>query len=264
MAPGLRNTPQTPQYPGWFNINQTWDLAASLTHVRAESHLQDRLCDQPQLQSAEHDAGRGARWAPSTSPRTTHNPIDTQLRLRQHRHRDLRLTTRPRSSSSRAWCRPTRFEPIHPGQLEGLAIGSRWTTACGSSTSSRRTTRYGQASNFFPEKWTASAAPKLYVPGCRAASIRARHNASGDEPGDGPVAGPRNGRADRPGGARNGKFDERHRAAGSGNRRNQLRVSEPEARPSGGVRVSPEGGREVGSPRRHSGSSTTGWRATSP
>ena len=96
------NTPRTPRYPGWFNVNKTWDFAASLTHVRGSHTLKAGVAFNHSFKAQNMTQGV-APMGTINFGEDTNNPNDTQLRLRQHRHREPSTPTRRRrSSSSRA------------------------------------------------------------------------------------------------------------------------------------------------------------------
>ncbi len=161
------NTPQTPQYPGWFNVNQTWDFATSVTHVRGSHTFKGGIAFNHSFK-AQNMTQAGAPMGTINFGEDTNNPNDAQFGY-------ANMAIGSFSSYNQA----SKFVEsgmvylgVEPYIQDNWKISNRLTLDYGVRFVHLQPEhdKYGQASNFFPEQWTASAAPTLYVPGCVGAS----------------------------------------------------------------------------------------------
>ena len=111
----------TPRYPGWLNVNKTWDFAASLTHVAGRHTIKSGVAFNHSFKAQNMTQGV-APMGTINFGENTNNPNDTQLRLCQHGHRDLQHVL-PGLEVHRVGHRVPRDRAVHPGQLEGHATG---------------------------------------------------------------------------------------------------------------------------------------------
>ena len=112
------NTPQTPQYPGWFNINQTWDLAASLTHVRGSHTFKTGFAINHSFK-AQNMTQAGAPMGTINFGEDSNNPNDTQFG-----YSNIAIGTfgsyNQASKFVESGMVDLRIRAVHSGQLEGL------------------------------------------------------------------------------------------------------------------------------------------------
>ena len=158
-----QNTPQTPQYPGWFNVNQTWDFAASLTHVRGQHTFKAGVAFNHSFKAQNMTQGV-APMGTINFGEDTNNPNDTQFG-----YSNIAI------GAFNTYAQASKFIEsgivyigIEPYIQDNWKVSNRFTLDYGVRFVHLQPEHdtYGQASNFFPEQWTASAAPTLYVPGC--------------------------------------------------------------------------------------------------
>ena len=157
------NTPQTPQYPGWFNINQTWDFASSLTHVRGQHTFKTGIALNHSFKAQNMTQGV-APMGTINFGEDTNNPNDTQFG-----YANMAI------GSFASYAQASKFIEsgivyigIEPYIQDNWKVSNRFTLDYGVRFVHLQPEHdtYGQAANFFPEQWQASAAPTLYQPGC--------------------------------------------------------------------------------------------------
>ena len=250
--------PPQQRYPGWLNINRTQDVAISLTKVAGRHTIKGGFYLNHSFKAQNTGAGGGDAANLSFQGyvnfgNDTNNTLDTGF---GYANAALGIFTN--------YTQMSRFieGSLIYNQTE-FYIQDNW------KVSNRLTLDYGlrfvnqqpqhdqfqQMSNFFPDKWKASAAPVLYVAGCSNGAV----TCSGNDPQrDGPAhrGVPDGGGCGEHGGGhrdadrRLGQHAERHHPGGQRDREDELRVAEAGggAALRGGVR--PDGGPGMGAARR--------------
>jgi hypothetical protein len=161
------NTPVTPQYPGWLNVNQTWDFATSLTHVSGSHTFKGGVAFNHSFKAQNMTQGV-APMGTINFGEDSNNPNDTQFG-----YANIALGSFLSYSQASKFIESGMvYLGIEPYIQDNWKINDRLTLDYGVRFVHLQPEhdKYGQAANFFPEKWTNSAAPTLYVPGCVSAS----------------------------------------------------------------------------------------------
>ncbi len=144
-------------------MNRTWDFAASLTHVRGSHTLKSGVAFNHSFK-AQNRRRAPRRWAPSTSARTP-TTRTTPSSATPTSPSGPSTTTQ---QSSKFIESGIEYIGIEPYIQDNWKVNDKLTIDYGVRFVHLQPEHdtYGQASNFFPDQWSASAAPTLYVPGC--------------------------------------------------------------------------------------------------
>ena len=178
-AAASANAPPNIPFPTYFNVNATQDVVDQPDQGRGPAHDEDRLLQHAQLQGRAGDRHRLVR----------HHQLPAG-------HRRTNASTRRSGSPTRRSARSARISQAS-NYVEGnfvydnreAYVQDNW------KVNNRLTLDYGmrfvhplpqydklgQGSNFLPDKWSRSAAPQLYRPGC-AVTGAGGHRVSGREP----------------------------------------------------------------------------------
>jgi hypothetical protein len=157
------NAPGVPQYPGWFNINTTWDLAGSITHVRGRHTIKSGVGFNHSWKAQNMTQGV-APMGTVNYGEDSNNPYDTSFGF-------ANVATGVFSTYAQA----SKFIEsgisyigVEPYIQDNWRMSERLTLDYGMRFVHLQPEHdtYGQASNFFPNQWSAANAPLLYVPGC--------------------------------------------------------------------------------------------------
>jgi hypothetical protein len=165
MTYGTRsgNAPSTPQYPGWLNINQTWDLAGSVTHVRGRHTIKGGIGFNHSFKAQNMTQGVFPMGTIDFQE-MTNNPYDTSFGF-------ANVATGvfyTYSQASKFIESGIVYTGVEPYIQDNWKVSQRLTLDYGLRFVHLQPEHdtYGQAANFFPEQWDAANAPLLYVPGC--------------------------------------------------------------------------------------------------
>ena len=157
------NSVSTPPYPGWLNVNRTWDFATSLTHLWNSHTIKGGISINHSFKAQNMTQGV-LPMGTINFGEDSNNPLDTSYGF-----------ANVAVGSFNTYSQASKF--IESGMdytgIEGY-IQDNW------KVNNKLTLDYGvrfvhlipehdiygQAANFFPDKWTAANAPKLYAPGC--------------------------------------------------------------------------------------------------
>jgi hypothetical protein len=157
------NTPGTPNYPGWVNVNKTWDFAASLTHVRGSHTFKGGVAFNHSFKAQNMTQGQPPMGTINFGE-DTNNPNDTSFG-----YSNIALGSfNSYAQSSKFIESGIVYMGVEPYIQDNWKISDKLTLDYGVRFVHLQPEHdtYGQASNFFPDQWKASAAPTLYVPGC--------------------------------------------------------------------------------------------------
>jgi hypothetical protein len=157
--------PPNQRYPGWLNINRTQDVAISLTKIMGRHTIKGGFYNNHSYKAQNVDAGGGLRFQPAVDfGQDTNNPLDAQFGYA--------------NAITGVFRQYTQAERFVEGSMiynnTEFYIQDNW------KVSPRLTFDYGmrftrqqpqhdqfqQMSNFFPDQWSRSAAPVLYIAGC--------------------------------------------------------------------------------------------------
>jgi hypothetical protein len=184
----VANAPPNLGFPGFMNINRTQDFSISLTKVWERHTIKAGFYLNHSYKAQNLGAGGGASFQGNISfANDTANPLDTGFGFA---NAALGVFTNYQQQS--------KF-------VEGSFIYNQvdWYVQDNWKVNSKLTLDYGlrfvnqqpqydqylQSSNFFPERWTPSAAPALYVPGCVGASPCTGNNRQARNPVTGQLLG---------------------------------------------------------------------------
>jgi hypothetical protein len=170
--------PPNQRYPGWLNINRTQDFAVSLTKVAGRHTMKGGFYNNHSFKAQNVGAGGIANLSFQgfvDFQNDTNNPLDTAF---------------PFSNAAigvfRQYLQASKF--VEGSMLynntefflqDNWKVNSRMTLDYGMRFTRQQPQydQFQQMSNFFPEKWSLSAAPVLYVPGCSTGTVCASGNA---------------------------------------------------------------------------------------
>src|SRR5262245_44022854 len=184
----VANAPPSLGFPGFMNINRTQDFSISLTKVAGRHTLKSGFYLNHSYKAQNLGAGGGASFQGNISfANDTANPLDTGF---GYANAALGVFTTYQQQS--------KF-------VEGSFLYDQvdWYLQDNWKATSKLTLDYGlrfvnqqpqydqylQSSNFFPEQWSPSAAPALYVPGCVGASPCSGTNRQARNPTTGQLLG---------------------------------------------------------------------------
>jgi hypothetical protein len=157
--------PPNQRYPGWLNINRTQDMAASITKVMGRHTTKAGFYNNHSFKAQNVGAGGGLSFQGNVDfGQDTNNPIDTGFGYA--------------NALTGVFRQYTQASDFIEGQMvynntefylqDNWKVNSRTTLDYGLRFTHQQPQydKYQQMSNFFPDQWSQSAAPTLYVPGC--------------------------------------------------------------------------------------------------
>ena len=157
------NTPSTARYPGWLNVNTTWDFAASATHVRGRHTLKAGINLNHSFK-AQNMTQAGLPMGTIDFGENTLSPTDTSFG-----YANVALGIfNTYNQASKFVESGIAYYGIEPYIQDNWKVNNRLTLDYGIRFVHLQPEydTYMQMSNFFPEQWTAGSAPALYQPGC--------------------------------------------------------------------------------------------------
>jgi hypothetical protein len=157
------NIPSVPGYPGWLNVNQTWDFAASVTHVRGQHTIKGGVAFNHSFK-AQNMTQAGLPMGTINFTESTDNPVDTNISLA-----NIAIGSFNNYSQASKFVESGMvYLGVEPYIQDNWKLSNRFTLDYGLRFVHLQPEydKYMQASNFFPEQWKASAAPALYQPAC--------------------------------------------------------------------------------------------------
>ena len=165
--------PPNQRYPGWLNINRTQDVRDQPDEDRGPSHDQGRLLQQPQLQGAERRRRRPFQGAVEFD-NDTNNPLDTGFGFANAAVGVFRRY----SQASKFVEGSMLYNNTEFYVQDNWKVNSRLTIDYGVRFTRQQPQydQFQQMSNFFPEQWTAVAAPVLYIAGCSNGAVACSGN----------------------------------------------------------------------------------------
>jgi hypothetical protein len=153
----------TPPYPGWLNVNQTWDVAGSVTHVRGRHTLKGGINLNHSFKAQNMTQGVLPMGRIDFGD-TTNNPYDASFG-----YANLALGIyNTYAQASKFIESGIVYLGIEPYIQDNWKVNSRLTLDYGLRFVHLipEHDKYMQAANFFPDQWSPENAPALYVPGC--------------------------------------------------------------------------------------------------
>jgi hypothetical protein len=162
------NTPNTPNYPGWFNVNQTWDFATSVTHVRGSHTFKAGFALNHSFK-AQNMTQAGSPMGTISFAEDTNNPNDTSFG-----YANMAIGTFNNYAQASKFVESGMlYLGVEPYIQDNWKVSDKLTVDYGVRFVHLQPEhdKYGQASNFFTDQWKASAAPALYVPGCAGGTV---------------------------------------------------------------------------------------------
>ncbi len=157
------NSPGTPQYPGWLNINTTWDFATSVTYVRGRHTMKGGVNINHSFK-AQNMTQAGLPMGTIDFGDNTLSPVDSSY---GYANVALGIFNTYNQASKFVESGIVYFG-IEPYIQDNWKVNNRLTLDYGLRFVHLQPEydTYMQASNFFPEQWSAASAPALYQPGC--------------------------------------------------------------------------------------------------
>ena len=157
------NTPNMPQYPGWFNVNRTWDFATSITHLWNSHTIKGGIAFNHSFKAQNMTQGVSSNGNIDFSE-TTNNPLDTSY---GYANAALGIFN-TYSQASKFIESGIEYMGTEGYIQDNWKVNNKFTLDYGVRFVHLQPEHdtYGQAANFFTDKWSAANAPKLYMPGC--------------------------------------------------------------------------------------------------
>ena len=157
--------PPNQRYPGWLNINRTQDVAVSLTKVAGRHTMKGGFYNNHSFKAQNVGAGGGLSFQGTVDfGNDTNNALDSGF---GYSNAALGVFTRYQQAS--LFVEGSMIYNNTEGYIQdNWKVNNRLTLDYGLRLTHQQPQydQFQQMSNFFPNLWSASAAPVLYVPGC--------------------------------------------------------------------------------------------------
>ncbi len=180
----IGNAPPNFPFPGYLNINRTQDLSISLTKITGRHTLKTGFYNTHSFKAQQRQG-----WAGNINfGNDANNPLDSGFGFA--------------NAALGIFSSYNQFSRYVEGSLvydnteafvqDNWKVSNRLTIDYGVRFVRQQPQydKFGQASNFLPEKWTATQAPLLYLPGCAGASPCTGANRQAKDPRTGQLLGP--------------------------------------------------------------------------
>ncbi len=180
----IGSAPPNFPFPGYLNINRTQDLSISLTKIAGRHTLKTGFYNTHSFKAQQRQG-----WAGNINfGNDANNPLDSGFGFA--------------NAALGIFSSYNQFSRYVEGSLvydnteayvqDNWKLSNRLTLDYGVRFVRQQPQydKFGQASNFLPEKWTASQAPLLYLPGCVGASPCTGTNRQARDPRTGQLLGP--------------------------------------------------------------------------
>ena len=168
------NSPGTTPYPGWLNINTTWDFAGSVTHVRGRHTLKAGYYMNHSFK-AQNMTQAGLPMGTIDFAENTLSPVDSS-----YGYANVALGIFDTYNQASKFVESgIAYSGIEPYIQDNWKVNSRLTLDYGLRFVHLQPEydTYMQASNFFPEQWTAGRPRRCMCPAAPAGCIPARRPA---------------------------------------------------------------------------------------
>jgi len=180
----IGNAPPNFPFPGYLNINRTQDLSISLTKITGRHTLKTGFYNTNSFKAQQRQG-----WAGNINfGNDANNPLDSGFGFA---NAALGIFT-SYNQFSRYVEGSLVYDNTEAFVQDNWKVSSRVTMDYGVRFVRQQPQydKFGQASNFLPEKWTAGQAPLLYLPGCVGASPCTGTNRQARDPRTGQLLGP--------------------------------------------------------------------------
>ena len=167
--------PPNQRYPGWLNINRTQDVAVSITKVMGRHTMKAGFYNNHSFKAQNVGAGGGLSFQGTVNfGNDTNNALDTGFGFS--------------NAATGVFTRYQQASKFVEGQMvydntefylqDNWKANNRLTLDYGVRFTRQQPQhdKYQQMSNFFPNLWSASQAPLLYVPGCSNGAVTCSGN----------------------------------------------------------------------------------------
>jgi hypothetical protein len=167
--------PPNQRYPGWLNINRTQDISVSITKVAGRHTLKAGAYNNHSFKAQNVGAGGGLSFQGTVDfGNDTNNPIDTGF---GYANAALGVFRQYQQASDFIEGQMVYDQPEFYIQ-DNWKVNNRMTLDIGLRFTHQgpQYDKFQQMSNFFPDQWSASQAPVLYVPGCSNGAVTCSGN----------------------------------------------------------------------------------------
>ena len=165
--------PPNQRYPGWLNINRTQDVAVSLTKVAGRHTIKGGFYNNHSFKA--QNVGGVLFQGSVEFDNDTNNTLDTGFG-----YANAALGVFRRYQQASKFVEGSMLYNNTEGYLQdNWKVNSRLTMDYGIRLTRQQPQydQFQQMSNFFPNLWSASAQPVLYVPGCSTGTVCTSGNA---------------------------------------------------------------------------------------
>jgi hypothetical protein len=172
----IGSQPPNQQYPGWLNVNKTQDFAVSLTKVAGRHTFKAGFYNNHSFKAQNVGAGGGgASFAGAINfGNDSNNPLDTGFGFANA----LVGVFTSYGQASKLVEGSMIYNNTEFYLQDNWKVSNRFTLDYGMRFT-RQQPQYDQflqMTNFFPEQWSRSSAPVLYVPGCSNGAVSCSGN----------------------------------------------------------------------------------------
>ncbi len=167
--------PPNQRYPGWLNINRTQDVAVSITKVAGRHTMKAGFYNNHSFKAQNVGAGGGLSFQGTVDfGNDTNNPLDTGFGFANA----LTGVFRQYQQASDFIEGQMVYNNTEFYVQDNWKVTNRMTLDYGLRFTRQQPQydKFQQMSNFFPEQWSAGAAPTLYIAGCSNGAVTCSGN----------------------------------------------------------------------------------------
>ena len=166
----IGSAPPNVTYPGFLNVNKTQDVAVSLTKVAGRHTIKAGFYNNHSFKAQNVGAGGGGTFQGNLDfGNSTNNPLDTGFGFANA----ATGVFTSYSQASKLIEGNMSYDNTEFYLQDNWRVTNRLTLDYGMRFTRQQpqADKFLQMSNFFPDQWSLSAAPLMYVPGCASGAV---------------------------------------------------------------------------------------------